>query len=508
MYVAPEVLSGNYNEKVDEWSAGIVLYTMLTGYPPFQSKNPKELLKMIKSGVYNKDINEYGILSKDAKDLISALLTLDPNARITAQEALDHPWISKKSKKSDKNKVKINEEKHKLMTKANANDPNKNEEEKEITVTKTLQLYKMEDTEKFQENVLKKMIHFIKEEEEKKELYFFSILQEEQSFSNQMELKKNCQIGTGGFGTVWKAVDSLEDCYAIKIFLEKDNKDLAQNDLDSFKEMITELKNLLTLKGTENIMSITGIASNITKKRSILGIVQNLMDSDLKTYLRNNPDITLETKLLIAIQISKGLKAIHYRGFSHNDIKLGNVLVNWKNEIVPVAKLSDFGTLIRGGEPDKAWTLDYCAPERLLNNLLEEESPLKTNTKAHSFKQSDIWSLGIAFYQLFFSRNKYAISFPWKMTASRLLSTIEKDGEEGVLLKKELESIIMKERKQRNEYFANKEKSEATEIFENLTKVVNECCQVNAENRPKIEEILQRLKENENLLKGTKKANK
>ena len=64
----------------------------------------------------------------------------------------------------------------------------------------------------------------------------------------------------------------------------------------------------------------------------------------------------------------------------------------------------------------------------------------------------------------------------------------------------------MKERNQKNEYFANKEKSGSTEINENLIKVVNECCQVNAEKRPKIEDILQRLKENENLLKGTKKT--
>jgi len=154
-----------------------------------------------------------------------------------------------------------------------------------------------------------------------------------------MELKKLCKIGKGGFGIVWKAMDSLDDCYAMKIFLEKDNKDLDQNDLDSFKEIITELKNLLILKGIDNIMSITGIASNITKTKSVLGIVQNLMDSDLKAYLRDNPEATFQTKLIIAIQISKGLKAIHYRGFSHNDIKLGNVLINWKNERVPIAKL-------------------------------------------------------------------------------------------------------------------------------------------------------------------------
>lgn len=101
MYVAPEVLIGNYNEKCDEWSAGVIMYTLLTGYPPFQARSQIELLKIVKTGVYCKEINEYQILSVEAKDLIANLMTLDHKKRITAKDALKHRWFTKTQAKDN-----------------------------------------------------------------------------------------------------------------------------------------------------------------------------------------------------------------------------------------------------------------------------------------------------------------------------------------------------------------------------------------------------------------------
>lgn len=108
MYVAPEVLTGKYNEKCDEWSAGVLLYTLLTGFPPFQGREPREILMNVKKGAYNVDVKEYRVLSSDAKDLISALLTMDPNARVSAQEALKHPWFEKTLKQDDSSQDRKN----------------------------------------------------------------------------------------------------------------------------------------------------------------------------------------------------------------------------------------------------------------------------------------------------------------------------------------------------------------------------------------------------------------
>lgn len=71
------------------------MYILLTGEPPFNGKNDNDILKSVKVGKYPTSSNEYKWLSSDAKDLIKKLLTVDAKSRISAADALDHPWIKK-----------------------------------------------------------------------------------------------------------------------------------------------------------------------------------------------------------------------------------------------------------------------------------------------------------------------------------------------------------------------------------------------------------------------------
>ncbi|EKX35163.1 hypothetical protein GUITHDRAFT_90329 [Guillardia theta CCMP2712] len=94
-YVAPEVLSA-YGPQCDIWSLGVVIYTMLCGQPPFYGDDNNQIYKDIQTGEYEwpEDI----VVSKEAKDFVSQMLVLDPEKRITAAEALQHPWITSASK--------------------------------------------------------------------------------------------------------------------------------------------------------------------------------------------------------------------------------------------------------------------------------------------------------------------------------------------------------------------------------------------------------------------------
>jgi len=93
-YVAPEVLMGEgYNEEVDVWSIGVILYILLCGFPPFYAENNNKLFEKIMSGSYQFLSPYWDKVSESAKDLIRHLLVVDPSKRYNSMQLLHHPWI-------------------------------------------------------------------------------------------------------------------------------------------------------------------------------------------------------------------------------------------------------------------------------------------------------------------------------------------------------------------------------------------------------------------------------
>ncbi|MCQ2821526.1 MAG: protein kinase [archaeon] len=91
-YIAPEVLKGKYDEKCDIWSCGVILYILLSGFPPFNGDDDEEIMENVQKQKYDFPDSEWKYISKEAKDLIKKMLC-SPEERLTAEQVLEHEWI-------------------------------------------------------------------------------------------------------------------------------------------------------------------------------------------------------------------------------------------------------------------------------------------------------------------------------------------------------------------------------------------------------------------------------
>jgi len=98
-YLSPEVLKKEpYGKPVDIWACGVILYILLVGYPPFWDEDQHRLYSQIKAGAYDYPSPEWDTVTAEAKNLINSMLTVNPAKRISASEALKHPWICNREK--------------------------------------------------------------------------------------------------------------------------------------------------------------------------------------------------------------------------------------------------------------------------------------------------------------------------------------------------------------------------------------------------------------------------
>jgi serine/threonine protein kinase len=93
IYTAPDVLRKDFTEKADIWSLGIIIYELLVGKHPYLSKDKHDIIKEIYAGNIDFDNTGFTQLSYNGQDFIRKALSSDPSARISATQALEHPWL-------------------------------------------------------------------------------------------------------------------------------------------------------------------------------------------------------------------------------------------------------------------------------------------------------------------------------------------------------------------------------------------------------------------------------
>ena len=108
-YIAPEVLRKNYNEKCDIWSCGVIMYILLSARPPFGGQDDNDIMERVATGVYDLESPPFDQLSQSALDLIKKLLNMDVKQRISAEQALNHPWFKENKSQELYNKINDND---------------------------------------------------------------------------------------------------------------------------------------------------------------------------------------------------------------------------------------------------------------------------------------------------------------------------------------------------------------------------------------------------------------
>ena len=99
-YIAPEVLRGEYDRSCDLWSVGVVAYVLLCGYPPFNGADRAGIYRSVLDGRYRFPSRDWDGTSREAIDFVRRLLEVDASRRMTAEQALVHPWIMRSSNDS------------------------------------------------------------------------------------------------------------------------------------------------------------------------------------------------------------------------------------------------------------------------------------------------------------------------------------------------------------------------------------------------------------------------
>mmetsp|Transcript_28121 Transcript_28121/g.77332 ORF Transcript_28121/g.77332 Transcript_28121/m.77332 type:complete len:1025 (+) Transcript_28121:244-3318(+) len=376
-YLAPEILERwpAYDVKCDLWSVGVILFLLLGGYLPFEDEDEDRVFERTRNGEYDFHPTYWKGTSTAAKTLVTRMLTVNPEKRFSAEDALKHDWILK-GQDDDTMQKQVNVDKLR----------------ENVTANKQNEVAKKDRVKDLEENFAGYLERTKEQDQEKSRVQNDKAARKPgRKFEEDSKSGKPFDdfydlgdvLGEGGYACVYRATHrKTGDIYAVKDVntgvLEKSNK----------SALIDEIAAMKLLRGGPHIIRLYDV---FEEPDHTFMIMEEMRGGDLLTRISDKEVYTEREARKTCKILFEAMDYIHKKKIAHRDIKPENVLMVEQEDDTSI-KIADFGFAKRVPKPNCLRTLcgtaQYVAPE-----VLDLQS-------AGYDQRSDMWSVGVVVYIL------------------------------------------------------------------------------------------------------------